>query len=166
MVNLARLPKGFGIVYRHYDHLDRSALGRRLMRRCATRKIPMLWGWRPGLPPPPSSAWGVHLPAVVAPPPWLNKKRLSAAVHCRRQLAHAIAVRAKAVLLSPVFATAAHKDARPLGRYRLAALIRKQIAAYALGGITAKTAKRLAGLPLGGLAMHGFLLGGSPGEGD
>jgi thiamine-phosphate pyrophosphorylase len=58
-----------------------------------------------------------------------------------------------AVLLSPVFATASHPTRPPLGSLRTR-LISRTVAVpiYALGGIDFRTARRLQGAPLAGLA--------------
>jgi thiamine-phosphate pyrophosphorylase len=54
-------------------------------------------------------------------------------------------MRADAVLLSPAFATRSHPDARALGpvRFRLLAQ-HARMPVIALGGMTARTARRLA----------------------
>lgn len=58
--------------------------------------------------------------------------------------------------ISPVFATASHPGAPALGPARASALARQiRLPAFALGGMTARTAKRLEGLPFYGMGVIG-----------
>ena len=63
------------------------------------------------------------------------------------------------MLVSPVFATASHPGAAPLGVLRVSALAtharRQGLAVYALGGITPASFARLRHLPLAGYAAIG-----------
>jgi len=68
----------------------------------------------------------------------------------------AFAQRLRAVLLSPVFATQSHADARALGPCRLRFIAQQSpVAVYALGGVDAMSAGRLKGARLAGLAAIG-----------
>lgn len=59
-------------------------------------------------------------------------------------------------LLSPIFPTPSHQDARTLGPARAAALAQVlPFPCFALGGITSSTAKRLHGLPFYGIGAIG-----------
>jgi thiamine-phosphate pyrophosphorylase len=59
-------------------------------------------------------------------------------------------------LVSPVFATRSHPDARPLGIARAAAIAQRiRPAAFALGGITTHTSRRLEGTAFSGIAAIG-----------
>jgi thiamine-phosphate pyrophosphorylase len=95
-----------------------------------------------------AGAAGLHLP----------ERRMHEAAHWRARFPHWIltssahslralmgAGQLDAVFLSPVFATPSHKNARPLTPVR-AALIAAQapVPVYALGGVTARNAARLA----------------------
>jgi thiamine-phosphate pyrophosphorylase len=60
---------------------------------------------------------------------------------------------ADAALLSPAFPTASHPGRPHLGPLRFAALTRQSpLPVVALGGVNARTAARLAGIPLAGFA--------------
>jgi len=138
----ARLPAGSGIVLRHY-----GAAGWRLAAAIG--------------------AAGIHLPegllrsGRLAPLlGWARRRRIlvTAACHDRAALALARRLGLGAALLSPVFATASHPGAPVLGALRFAAWCRRAgLPVLALGGITAVTARRLAGSGAAGLAAVGAL---------
>jgi len=134
---LARLPRGSGFVYRHY-HLDpatrRARFGRLARAARARNHLVILAGsprearrWRAdGAYGPPRSRGGL----ITA--------------HSLREIGAANSLGAKAVLLSPVFATRSHPGARGLGpvRFRLLAA-RARAPVIALGGMDARRARRL-----------------------
>jgi thiamine-phosphate pyrophosphorylase len=106
-------------------------------------------------------AAGLHLP----------ERRMREAAHWRARFPHWIITSSAhslrglmgarpldAVFLSPVFATASHKDVRPLMPVR-AALIAAHapVPVYALGGVTRRNAVRLAPA-FGGIAGIGLFL--------
>jgi thiamine-phosphate pyrophosphorylase len=102
---------------------------------------------------------GLHLPDRRLTQhllPFLANRRgrlLSLAVHGRRGVARARALRADVALVSPAFPTASHPGAPALGPLRWAALARTlPCPAVALGGMDARQARRLAGRWLGGWA--------------
>ena len=67
---------------------------------------------------------------------------------------------ADAVLLGPVFETASHPGGRTIGPLRFALWCRRsRVAVYALGGVTAATAKRLIASGAAGIAGIGALAG-------
>ena len=74
-----------------------------------------------------------------------RRETFLATAHSLREIGLANRLRADAVLLSPVFPTRSHPDARTLGplRFRLLAA-RARMPVIALGGMTASTARRLA----------------------
>jgi thiamine-phosphate pyrophosphorylase len=140
---IARLPRGSGLVFRHY-HLPPSErrarfeqLAKRLHRRghclvlSAKADQARRWG----------AAGAYGSPTLLAPGP--ASLRL-VTVHSLRELGQAHRMRADAVLLSPVFSTRSHPDGRPLGpvRFRLLAL-RAKVPVIALGGMSAAGARRL-----------------------
>lgn len=138
---LRRLPRGSGLVYRHYHLGDperraRFAVLARAARRrghcvvlSATAREARRWGADGAYGSPARLARG---PATL---------RL-ATVHSLRELAAAHRARADAVLLSPVFPTRSHPGARMLGplRFRLLAA-RALVPVIALGGMTARRAR-------------------------
>ena len=87
-------------------------------------------------------------------PDWI----VTAAAHSRAALFRAARAGADAALLSPVFWTASHPLAPALGPLRFAAWCRSSpLPVYALGGISARTARRLrAGGGAGFAGISGF----------
>jgi len=70
-----------------------------------------------------------------------------ATAHCLRELGLAARRRADAVLFSPVFPTRSHPGARGLGAVRFLHLARQsRLRVLALGGMNARSARRLPGL--------------------
>jgi thiamine-phosphate pyrophosphorylase len=143
----AALPRGGGIILRHYGVAGRETLGRELMALCHRRNLSLLiagdWrlAWRLG-------AHGIHLPEwqVARPPPWPRKPGwlITAAAHSRPALLRAARLGVHAALLSPVFPTASHPGARTLGPTRFAQLVQHtEVPVYGLGGITTANAARL-----------------------
>ena len=117
---IARLPRGSGVIFRHY-HLPpkqraiRLARIRRLCRRFGHRLEIAGQGYGPPAP----------------------HRRLATA-HDLREIGMANRCGANAVLISPVFPTRTHPGAATLGRIRLLLLARRaQMPVIALGGMTA-----------------------------
>jgi thiamine-phosphate pyrophosphorylase len=143
-----RLPRGAGVVARG---LSAPAL-RRLARVARVRGLVLLVGGdgraalsaRAGLHWPDRAALPGHLAFLAARrggAPWA---RLSVAAHGRAGLARGRRLGADAVFLSPVFATASHPGAAPLGVLRWAALGRRAgRRVVALGGMGPLAARRL-----------------------
>jgi thiamine-phosphate pyrophosphorylase len=152
-----RLPRGAGIVFRHFGASDAEVQGRRLAAIARRRGLTLLVGADPQLAARIGAA-GVHLPerqARLAGP--LHRRRrgwiVTVAAHslpaARKGLAHG----AHAVVLSPAFESRSPSAGRPLGPLRLAQLVRAGARpAYALGGITAANARRLLGAGVIGVA--------------
>jgi thiamine-phosphate pyrophosphorylase len=129
---LKRLPRGSGVIFRHY-HLDETP---RRARFAALRRIAKARGHLVALAGSRSEArrWG-------ADKAYGNGGDLIP-VHSLRELARA--ARADAVLLSPVFPTRSHPGATVLGplRWRLIAAHAK-VPVIALGGMDAARARQL-----------------------
>jgi thiamine-phosphate pyrophosphorylase len=140
---LTRLPRGSGLVFRHY-HLGagaRRARWRELQAEAAryghdailsgSAREARRWGADGAYGPPALLARGPALLRLVT-------------VHSLRELAAAHRARADAVLLSPVFATQSHPGAKTLGPLRFRAIASHALVpVIALGGMNAKTARRL-----------------------
>ena len=128
-----RLPRGAGIVFRHYalrPALRRSLFDR--IRKVARRRgLMLLLAGTPHM----ARTWGangVHMHGT--PVQGLGRLHLSCPAHDVHELRKA--ARADLIFLSPVFATRSHPGARPLGRnafVRLACLSRAPV--IALGGM-------------------------------
>jgi thiamine-phosphate pyrophosphorylase len=140
---LARLPRGSGVIFRHY-HLGEAERRARFeeLRRAAHRRghVIFLSGtfaearkWRA------DGAYGD--PRRLAKGPALLRL---ATAHSLREVATARRARADAVLLSPVFATRSHPGAKALGpvRFRLMAAL-SGLPIIALGGMNRGRARRL-----------------------
>ena len=147
---VARLPRGSAVILRHYGVPGRDALARDLVALCRGRHIRVLIAADARLARA-VGADGLHLPEAMArrgPGIWQRWRRpdwiVTAAAHSRAALFRAARAGADAALLSPVFWTASHPLAPALGPLRFAAWCRSSpLPVYALGGISARTARRL-----------------------
>jgi thiamine-phosphate pyrophosphorylase len=145
------------VVYRAFGDPRAIETGRRLVRAARRGGLLLLAGADPGLASR-ISADGVHLPEraaararalVRARPGWI----VTCAAHGPRAIVRARRAGADAVVLSPVFASASSSAGRPLGALRFARLVRMaRLPVYALGGVGARTARRLAGSGAAGFA--------------
>ena len=159
---VAALPAGSAVILRHYEIGDREPLAKALVRLCRARGLKLLIAADVRLAHA-VGADGIHLPeALVRCDPTQARARrgpgwiVTAAAHGPRALRQAWRAGADAVLLAPVFATASHPGRMALGPLRFAALCRASpIPVYALGGVTAENAKRLAHSGAAGIAAIG-----------
>jgi thiamine-phosphate pyrophosphorylase len=146
-------------------------LAHRVSSLCRARRIRVLVAgdWRLACE---IGAHGVHVPEAVirhGPARWRRGRRpgwiVTAAAHSPAAIRKAARVGVDAVLVSPVFATASHPDARTLGPLRFARWARESpVPAYALGGIDASRARRLRGSDATGFAgIGGLTPPGQPG---
>jgi thiamine-phosphate pyrophosphorylase len=147
---LRKLPRGSGFIYRHY-HLppdERAARFEQLARIAEARGHAIVVAGD-GYGPPSSSRR--KLGSREAGAPSLKRSQLSpgrrailATAHNLREIGRANRAGVDAVLLSPVFPTRSHPDAKPLGpaRFRLLALY-SNAPVIALGGMTRHRAKAL-----------------------
>jgi thiamine-phosphate pyrophosphorylase len=160
---IARLPRGAGVVYRAFGAADAVAEGRRLTRLARRRGVLLLAGADAGLAAA-IGADGVHLPERAATkargvarlrPGWI----VTCAAHSAAAIVRARRSGADAVFVSPVFPSASPSAGRPLGPLRFARLVRGAgLPVYALGGVNAQTARRLAGSRTAGIAAVEALL--------
>ncbi|MEP5381419.1 MAG: thiamine phosphate synthase [Erythrobacter sp.] len=136
--SIAGLPRGSGIIFRHY-HLDEAARYTRFqtIRNYARRSdhLLILAG-----PPRLAHLWGAD---GVHGRQWKRHQTAgllhSAPVHNAREILTAKHVGADLLFLSPTFATRSHPDQRPLGQLqlrRLIALCNKPV--FLLGGMNAR----------------------------
>lgn len=148
---IAALPRGSGVVFRHYglEPAARSALLARVAA-AARRHGHLLAVARP---PRGFRVRALHLPAHVRRLPPARPRLLTAAVHSMRERARAGAFGADLLFVSPVFATVSHPGARPLGPHGLARLAARAPApVIALGGMTRARFRALRAA----LGIHGF----------
>jgi len=144
-----RMPRGSGVIFRHYAAPDRRALFAQLKAICRRRSLLLLLGGSPRQ----ATAWGAD--GAHGRSPHLRTSRpllRTAPAHDARELTRA---EAHAVLLSPVFATRSHPGASGLGPHRFATLARRSpVPVIALGGMNARRFRRLA--PLGAYGWAGI----------
>lgn len=149
------LPRGSGVILRHYEDPHRHVLAAKLAQLCRRRGLTLLVAGDAGLAAAVGAA-GVHLPEAAGQrlaglrrhrPNWV----ISLAAHSLPALLCARG--ADCVLLSPVFATGSHLGAATLGPLRFAALCRRSpVPVVALGGINRATSRRLQGADHAGFA--------------
>ncbi|MCB2077225.1 MAG: thiamine phosphate synthase [Novosphingobium sp.] len=140
---LAQMPRGSGVIFRHY-HLKGTA---RLRRFAEVRRTAQRHGHIVILSGTPREAECRGADGAYGPSQRLTPRaealRLATA-HSAREIAAANRAGADAILLSPVFATRSHPGAATLGpvRFRLLARLAKS-PVIALGGMSARRARHL-----------------------
>jgi thiamine-phosphate pyrophosphorylase len=155
-----RLPRGAGILLRHYGAAGRAALARRLASVARARGLRLLIAADPPLARA-VGACGVHWPEALMHRARGRRAGLTTvAAHGWAGLVRARRVGADAAFLSPVFPTKSGADKHPLGVLRFSALAHASpVPVYALGGITEAAARRLMGSGAAGLAAVDALTG-------
>jgi thiamine-phosphate pyrophosphorylase len=135
---LERLPRGSGIVFRHYRAADRRRLFERVRVIARRRRLVLL------LAGTPREAIGWRADGVHGRSARFHASRsllCTAAVHHARELARA---HSDAVFLSPVFATRSHPGAEAMGPVRFGLMAhRSRVRVIALGGMDARRYRRL-----------------------
>lgn len=158
---ILRLPPDSLVLIRDYAHPIRAAYAAEVAKACRTRRLPFLVAGDALLALRLNAA-GVHLPQHQAHqalkhrlvcPQWL----ITASAHSVPQLHRLAALPVDAALYSPLFATASHPEALPLGRHRFSAGVHQKptVPVYALGGVDNQTASQVRGLPVVGIAAIG-----------
>jgi thiamine-phosphate pyrophosphorylase len=159
------LPAGSAVIVREQDQEKRTDLARLLQPLCRRRSVRLLIAndWRLALA---IAANGMHLSEAsvrrgsrgwrrVRRPGWI----VTGAAHSPAAVRRAAKLGVDAVLLSPVFATQSHPDARTIGTLRFARWARESpIPVYALGGIDARGGRRLRNSGVAGFAAIGGLV--------
>ncbi|GAC1404212.1 MAG: thiamine phosphate synthase [Novosphingobium sp.] len=134
---IARLPRGSGVVFRHY-HLSRAERRQRfeaVLRLCRARGHQLILADTPAL----ARAWRADGSYGA---PCLG--RTIATAHDLGEIARANRLGVAAVMLSPVFPTRSHPRAATLGTLRFWSLATRVAApVIALGGMSAHAARRL-----------------------
>lgn len=133
------LPRGAGVVFRHYRTPDRRAVLARVEAVARRRGLVVVGA---GI----DASGGTH---------GGRKRRglLTRSAHDVRDIVAAIRSGADAVFVSPVYPTRSHPGARTLGRVRLGLMIRDvRIPAIALGGVDARRCRALKALGVHGWA--------------
>ncbi|MBT3305115.1 MAG: thiamine phosphate synthase [Alphaproteobacteria bacterium] len=156
------LPDGSAVILRHYGDPDRAGLAAQLVAATRGQSIRVLVAGDARLALR-VGAHGLHLSEPMlwhGPKTWRHWRRpdwlVTAAAHSPQALFRAARAGVDAALVSPVFPTASHPGAPPLGAIRLAAMCRLcPMAVYALGGVSAATARRLKNSGAAGVAGIG-----------
>ena len=159
---VAALPRGAGVILRHYNDPNRPYLARELASLCRHRGLCLLIAGDGRLAIR-VAAQGVHFPEKRSSesrqwrqrcPHWL----ITAAAHSHSSLISAINGGSDAALLGPVFSTQSHPGSKPLGVVRFAALvgaaqrIRHGYPVYALGGMNSESVRRISNSRAVGIA--------------
>ena len=159
----AQLPRGCAVILRHRDMAARSMLARVLRKVTREHGVMLLISDDAGLTQT-VGADGLHLPerSACGAAHWKNLRPhwfITAAAHSAASVAAAARARVDAVLLAPVFPTRSHPERVTLGALRASNIARQSpVPVYALGGVNARTAMRLAGSALTGIAAIEALL--------
>lgn len=135
-----RLPKGAGIVFRHYSlpPAERRALFERVRQIARGRGLILLLAGTAKL----ADAWGAD--GSHGRGPARDGGLRSAPAHDLAEIKAAERNGADFLFLSPVFATRSHPDARPLGPLGFGRLARRtHLPVIALGGMNARRGRRL-----------------------
>ncbi len=139
---LDRLPRGGGVVFRHYGLATRER--RALLARVVTvaRRRGLVVLGTDGLVTP----WGQHNRRP-------RRGLYTRSAHDRAEVIAAERAGADLVFVSPVFATRSHPGARALGVVRFGLLVRgSRVPVIALGGMDGRRWRRVAGVGVFGWA--------------
>ena len=141
---LRRLPRGSGFIFRHYHLVPEERVARwfELLRIARARGHVVILADNALT----AREWGADglygAPRALYP---TSDLLTLATAHSLREIGLANRARADAVLLSPVFPTRSHPDSPTLGPVRFHLLAgHAEMPVIALGGMTARTARRLA----------------------
>lgn len=148
-----RLPRGWGLVYRHFGANDRRAIAEQLVEIASQRSLILLISADPQLAHT-IGADGVHWPEskAVNAPKWRTAFSLmTASAHSRSGAEKLAAYGMDAVLRSAVFATLSQGSGRPIGAPAFCREAKRaRLPYYGLGGVNAHNAHKIA--PHAGLA--------------
>ena len=138
-----RLPRGAGIVFRHYSlpGRERRALFERVRKAARRRRLLLVLAG----PANQARAWGAQGSHGRGRPRGGGLR--TAPAHDLREIRAAERSGASLLFLSPLHATRSHPGARPLGPTRFAKLARQtRLPVVALGGMNEDRARALRGL--------------------
>lgn len=156
-----RLPRGFGVIWRHFGSPSRLATGLALARACRKRGLILLVANDPPLAARIGAA-GVHWPErqLKGTRPRRPGSIETAAAHSRIAIARAAALGVDAVLVSAVFPSQSPSAGPALGALRFRQLTRSApLPVYALGGINAGNAASIMHNAAGWAAIEGVMDG-------
>ena len=145
---LSRLPRGAGVVYRAFGHVDAVNSARSLRALAHSRGLVFLVGAAEALATA-CRADGLHLPERDLGRAHRLRARhrtwiLTGAAHSRSALARAGRAGVHAAVVSAIFPSGSPSAGVPLGARRLGAWIRNgRTRVYALGGVNGRNAAQL-----------------------
>lgn len=148
---LTEIPRGCIVIFRDYLLENREDEAKKIARICRQKGHILLISGSAKIARS-IGANGIHLPSYL-----LRKRVLpgspivSAAIHNQADLFRAKSRKIPLLLLSPIFKTRSHPTSRTLGIHRFARLA-GQSKPIALGGVNQKTARKLKGLKVNGIA--------------
>jgi len=148
-LNMIRLlPKNSILIFRHYTDPSREQLAHKIVRACKRAGVRCLIAGDVGLARKCKSD-GVHFPEYqlgrlsvrrFMPTHWIT----TGAAHTQKSVRRIGALGLAAALLSPVFASKSHPEARALGIWQFAAIShRTRVPVIALGGVSVDRLRRL-----------------------
>jgi thiamine-phosphate pyrophosphorylase len=159
---MRRLPRGAAVIFRAFGQPEILKEAHRLRALARSRGLVFLVGADARLAAQ-LRADGVHLPErLMGLGPALRRRHplwlITAAAHGPRALARAARLGLDAALLSVVFRSQSASAGHAMGPLRFAAQVRAaRLPVIALGGVDARTARRLVGSRAHGLAAVGGL---------
>jgi thiamine-phosphate pyrophosphorylase len=148
LASVARLPKGSGVIFRHYEWTEgrRRALFNQVKRLARRGRHILILADTP-IRAKQWDADGAHNRSTL-----VSQGLRTVAVHSAKEAALARSIRADLIFVSPVFTTRSHPNGRTLGHSGLGKIAGNQrTKTIALGGMTAKRAR-----PLSALKIHGW----------
>ena len=158
---ISRLPRGWGVIYRHFGADNRLVVGAALARACRRRGLVLLVSADPELATA-IRADGVHWPEArlrgvrKRSPHFIE----TASAHSRAGLARAYALSLDAAIFSTVFPSRSPSASRAMGplRFRLIARV-APLPVYALGGVNDRNAARAMSGAAGWAAIDAVMSG-------
>jgi thiamine-phosphate pyrophosphorylase len=146
---IRRLPRGAGIVFRHYhlSRADRRALFDEVHKLAKARRLVLLLADRPLV----ARQWGAD--GAHDGSAHRSQGIRTVAVHNAREAASARRIGADLLFVSPIFMTQSHPGARGIGALGLGQIAGNQRRrTIALGGMTAKRRQSLSAINIHGWA--------------
>jgi thiamine-phosphate pyrophosphorylase len=139
---IARLPRGWGVIYRHFGAANRYVVGAALARACRQRGLILLVSADPALAAR-IGADGVHWPEARLRGVRQKSPRFieTAAAHSRAAIARARRFGIDAAIVSTVFPSRSRSAGKAMGPLRFRLIARAaRLPVYALGGVNARNA--------------------------
>lgn len=158
-----RLPRGWGVIYRHFGAKDRFIIGEGLARVCRRRGLVLLVSADPALAAH-IRADGVHWPEARLRGVRNHRPCTieTASAHSRAALARARSLGFDAVFLSRVFPSRSTSDGKAMGALRFRQIARTApLPVYALGGVNDRNAARATPYSAGWAAIDAVVSGWS-----